>query len=109
MNFVMNNRNWKIIEFSQEEIKQHMIDYKYDGEPADGRYYGQTYIDEQIIYIDKNLNSEQKRQTLLHELMHCYIGCYLFQNSKDYSEEDLCNISACSHDIISKIVNDYFK
>ena len=25
------------------------------------------------------------------------------------SEEELCDISACSHDIIHKIVEDYFK
>ena len=28
--------------------------------------------------------------------------------SEDYNEEDLCNISANSHDIINKIVEDYF-
>lgn len=108
MKFVMNNRTWEIIELPQEEIRQHMIDYKYDGDPQQGRYYGQTYYDEQKIYIDKDLHPEQKRQTLLHELMHCYIGCFLFINSKDYTEEDLCNISASSHDLIHEIVKEYF-
>lgn len=106
----MNNRKWEIIELSQEEMKQHVKDYKWDGEPVEfGKYYGQTYLDEQKIYIDKDLHVEQKRQTLQHELMHCYIGCYLFNSSREYSEEDLCNISANSHDIIHKIVEKYFK
>lgn len=109
MKFVINNRTWEIIELSQEEMRQHIIDYKYDGDPQQGRYYGQTYYDEQKIYIDKDLHLEQKRQTLLHELMHCYIGCFLFINSKDYTEEDLCNVSACSHDLIHEIVEEYFK
>lgn len=109
MNFKMNNRNWTIIELSQDEIKEHMNNYKYDGPAQLGRYFGQTYYDEQIIYLDKNLHIEQKKQTLMHELMHCYIGCFLFENSKDYSEEDLCNISANSHDIIHEIVSSYFK
>ena len=63
MKFVINNRTWEIIELSQEEMRQHIIDYKYDGEPQQGRYYGQTYYDEQKIYIDKDLHPEQKRQT----------------------------------------------
>lgn len=108
MNFKINNRDWKIKELSQDEIKQHIKDYKYDGEPQDGRYYGQTYSDEQIIYLDKDLHPQQKRQTLMHELMHCYIGCYLFNNGRNYTEEDLCNISANSHDIIHDIVKEYF-
>ena len=80
MKFKINNREWKIIELSQEEIKQHMVDYKHDGEPENGRYYGQTYFSEQKIYIDQDLHIEQKKQTLLHELIHFYIGCFLFQN-----------------------------
>lgn len=108
MKFEINNRTWEIKELSQEEIRKHLIDYKYDGKPQAGKYFGQTYYDEQIIYIDKDLHIEQKRQTLLHELMHCYIGCYLF-SFKEFTEEDLCNISANSHDIIHKIIKKYFK
>lgn len=100
---------WKIIEISQKEMRQTIKDYKYDGEPKEGKYFGLTYMDKQVIYIDKDLHIEQKRQTLLHELMHCYIGCYLFENSKDYTEEDLCNISASSHDIIHEIIDNYFR
>jgi Zn-dependent peptidase ImmA (M78 family) len=105
----MNNRDWEIKELSQEEIRQHFIDYKYDGEPVQGKYYGMTYMDEQTIYIDSGLHPEQKKQTLMHELMHCYIGCYITHQEQQYTEEDLCNISANSHDIIHKIVEDYFK
>ena len=108
MKFKINDRTWEIKEMSQEYIRQHMIDYKYDGTVGEGKYYGQTYYDEQIIYIDKDLHPEQKRQTLIHELTHCYIGCYFF-NIHDCTEEDICNISACSHDMVHKIVEDYFK
>lgn len=109
MNFKINNRDWKIVELSQDEMRNVIKNYKYDGEPKEGKYFGLTYIDSQIIYIDEDLCKQQKRQTLLHELMHCYIGSYLFSNSRDYTEEDLCNISSCSHDIINKIINDYFE
>lgn len=109
MEFEMNNRNWKIIELSQEDIREKFKKYKYDGEPQEGRYFGLTYTDSQVIYIDKDLHIQQKRQTLLHELMHCYIDCYLFNSRKGYDEEDVCNISSNSHQIIHKIVEKYFK
>lgn len=110
MKFKMNNREWEIIELSQEEIRKHIEEYKYDGNPEEkGKYFGQTYYDEQKIYLDKDLHKEQKRQTLMHELMHCYIGSYLATNNNGYTEEYLCDISANSHDIIHKIVEDYFK
>ena len=50
-----------------------------------------------------------KRKKLMHELMHCYIEEYVSLELEDYKEETLCNISANSHDIIHKIVEDYFK
>ena len=109
MKFKMNNREWEIIELSQEEMRNKFKEYKYDGEPQSGKYFGLTYMDVQKIYIDKDLHIEQKKQTLLHELMHCYIGCYLFYGSNGYNEEDLCNISANSHDIIHEIIKQYFK
>lgn len=109
MKFKMNNRLFEIIELSQEEMKQHVKDYKWDGEPVEfGKYYGQTYLDEQKIYIDKDLHIEQKRQTLMHELGHCYIGCYITHQDKTYSEEDVVNLISNSHNIIHKIVEDYF-
>ena len=45
----------------------------------------------------------------MHELMHCYIDCYVSFQAVVYNEEILCHISANSHDIIHKIVEDYFK
>ena len=109
MKFKMNNREWEIKELNQEDIRQHIINYKYDGELGQGKYYGLTYMDEQTIYIDCDLHIEQKKQTLMHELMHCYIGCYITHQAQQYTEEDLCNISANSHDIIHKIAEDYFR
>lgn len=109
MTFKMNNRTWEIKEISQEEMRQHFIDYKYDGEPKEGKYFGLTYIDIGKIYIDKDLCLDQKKQTLKHELMHCYLACYLSVASREYTEEDLCDISANSHDIIHKIIENYFR
>lgn len=45
----------------------------------------------------------------MHELMRCYIEEYVSLELEDYKEETMRNISANSHDIIHKIVEDYFK
>ena len=37
MKFEMNNRTWEIKELSQEEIRKHIVDYKYDGQPQDAK------------------------------------------------------------------------
>ena len=107
MKFKINNREWEIIELSQEKIKEKIKEY--DGEVEEkGIYFGSTQTSNQKIYLDKDLCIDQKRQTLMHELMHCYIVCFLF-STKNYDEEDLCNISANSHDLIHEIVEQYFK
>ena len=109
MEFKINNRTWKIVEMTQEEIKAEMKKH-YDKPDEDGRYFGITYADMQTIYIDKDLCIEQKRNTLLHELMHCYLETYVTHiNETTYSTEDLCDIAAYSHDIVEEISNKYFK
>lgn len=109
MKFKMNDRDWEIIELSQEKIREKFREYKYDGEPKEGKYFGLTYIDTQKIYIDKDLHVQQKVQTLLHELMHCYIGSYLSCSQEQmFNEELLCDISANSHIMISNIICKYF-
>ena len=99
MKFKMNNRSWEIVELSQEEIcERNNKEFK----PEDGRYFGICSYVEQVIYLDKELCTEQKRQTLFHELMHCYIACYCsFEDMQPYHEDVLCNI----HDI----VKEYFR
>lgn len=113
MQFEMNGCVWKILEVSQEEIKQEMeLRYKrnIEGEPSkDGRYFGTTYHDTQVIYLDKELPRDRKRKTLLHELTHCYIGDYITHMDKNYCEEDICDIVSNSHDIIHNIVEKYFE
>lgn len=108
MKFKMNNRDWEIIELSQDKMRETFA--KYDEPSKNGRYFGLTYVDNDKIYLDKDLCLDQKKQTLKHELMHCYIACYLFNSGeKQFDEEDLCNISSNSHEIIHDIYSRYFK
>ena len=103
MEFEMNNSYYAIKEVSQEELKKEIADEN------DGYYYGQTRFLKQIILIDKDLSVERKRKTLIHELTHVYIREYLTTRDINPDEEVLCDIHANCHDIIHKIVENYFK
>ena len=108
MEFKINNRTWKIVEMSQDDIKAEMKKH-YDKPDELGKYFGMTYSDIQTIFLDKDLCQEQKRTTLLHELAHCYIESYITHLNKNYTDEDVCDIISYSHDIIREIVDKYFK
>lgn len=102
MKFEINGKQFIIKEVEQNKL----MEYKHETE---GYFYGQTHFQTQEIWIDEELTKEQKRRTLYHELMHCYIVSYITTQDLTYEEELLCDISANSHDIIHKIVEDYFK
>ena len=104
MKFKMNDREWIIKEVEQNELCSAHNDFS-----GDGCYYGTTFPDIQEIWLYKDIKKETKEKTLYHELMHCYIEEYVSLELEDYKEETMCNISANSHDIIHKIVEDYFK
>lgn len=100
--FEMNSSCYTINEVSQDELQKEIAS------DEDGYYYGQTRFRKQLILIDKDLPYERKKKTLYHELMHVYIREYISTRDIDLTEELLCDISANAHDIIHKIVKDYF-
>lgn len=105
MKFKMNNIKYEI----KEVDSKLMYDEVHQENPKDGSdYLGMHIPMKQIIMLNKNLKQDQKKRTLYHELMHCYIWNYSL-NLTNMCEEDICNISANSHDIIHKIVEDYFR
>lgn len=106
MEFKINNHEWEIIEIAREEIKEI---YEKETKEETLMVYGLTSYYNHKIYINKELCFDMKRKTIMHELMHCYIEEYVSLELENYEEETLCNISANSHDIIHKIVEDYFK
>lgn len=111
MKFKINNREWKIIEASQQAIKNKQNIRRANEEEnlksIDTRYYGITYCDEQKIYIDEDLPKDRKKATLIHELTHCYIDNYITHCEKQYTEEDVADIVSNSYDIIHEIVEQY--
>lgn len=113
MNFKINGMKWTIKELSQEKIKDIQNKRKNKEEEdiknTETRYLGITYHDDLKIYLDQDLPVDRKKKTLMHELTHCYIGCYITHQEKQYDEEMVADIVSNSHDIIHEIVTKYFK
>ena len=106
MKFKMKDEEWTIQESSQENLyKEFGEEFKNDGSYLNGI----TCPIKKTILLYKDLDNIQKKKTLYHELMHCYMFTYISFNNIEFSIDDFCDISANSHDIIHKIVEDYFK
>lgn len=104
MNFVINNDEWEIKEISNADMN--IL------ENSDGRNFfvhGTTRYNCNTIFI--NEDAPNKRKTLIHELTHCLMYEYAHNQFEDksFTHEDICEISASFHDIISEIVEEYFK
>lgn len=102
MKFKMNDLEWTIKNASADEVKA-----VFNDKNEDSYYYGSTTLSKQEILINNEVSKEKQIETLYHELMHCYIFCYLCDGLQ-FDEEGICNISAKSHNIIHEIVERYF-
>ncbi len=101
MVFIMNNDEWIIKEISNSEMN--MI---CSSDLKETFVHGITQYNESTIYI--NEDSPNKERTLYHELMHCYMYEYgINQWDKNFSNEDICELSASSYKIIFQIIKKY--
>lgn len=113
MKFKMNDIEFEIIELPQIVYKE----FRKKEDEANGceisntlvgEYLGSTHHKTCKIYLDESMSKDRKRRTLLHELAHCYIYEYITHEETQFSEENVADICANSHDIIHKIAEDYF-
>lgn len=91
MTFYINNIKWKIKE-KAFKVKD------------DDFIYGYCDYTKNTIYINKGLCEARKRQTLIHELMHCWTNENGWGFDGDVDRETLCNIVAASHDFVSEVL-----
>ena len=113
MKIMINNIEYQIKEMSQKDYKEFRKKEDEDAgseitDTTKGIWYGASHHYQNIIFLDASLNKDRKRKVLIHELTHCYISEYITHQEQQYTEEDVADISANSHDIIHKIVEDYF-
>ena len=99
----MNNSEWEIKYVPNAEINVIVPSNK-----IDSFVHGITKYDDQTIYI--NEEGKGLKKTLYHELCHCFMYEYGHnQSNKQFDCEDVCEILSSSYDIITKIVEDYYK
>ena len=99
----MNELEWEIKEASADEVKSNFPEAK-----PESIYFGCTQLSTQTILLNNEVSKEKQRQTLYHELMHCYIYCYIC-DGLNFDEEGICELSAKSHRMIHEITERYFK
>lgn len=99
----MNNLVWTIKYATANDVKR-----VFNDKNEESYYYGCTTMSSQEILINKEVSLEKQRETLYHELMHCYIYSFLCDGLQ-FDEEGLCNISAKSHNMIHTICEDFFE
>lgn len=106
MKFEINGDAWEI----EEVEKEYLID-RYNREHEQKAYYcfGLTDYGNHIVFINESMCREQKRRTLMHELMHVYLWEVGVCDNFEFNEEDICNFSASSHEIIEKVLAKYDK
>lgn len=103
MKFEINNNKWEIKEISNAEMNT-MV----SSDNIKTFTHGLTNYRELTIYINKE--TKDKKKTLYHELTHCLMYEYGHnQSEKEFNCEDVCEISACTHDIIHDIAKKYLK
>ena len=109
--FKMNDRVWHIVEVDQESFWKDSGEENKIGTPeyCNTYHFGRCIFKEQEIWLWKDVSQEQKRKTLIHELLHCYRGCYVTFNDINCDEDFWCDMCANSHDIIHDIVERYFE
>ena len=113
MDFCINGTHWAIKEITQKQLKEFVNlrcgnEEKEDVESLRDRYYGITYSDLNLIYLDEDLPIDRKRKVLMHELAHCYITSYITHQDVTYNEEFVADIVANSFDFINDIIKKYF-
>lgn len=114
MKFTMNGVEYTIKEVSQEEYKKYRIEedkknqIEITNDINTGVFFGASHQYVNVIFLDKALPFDRKRRVLTHELTHCYIAEYITHEDKTFSEEDVAEIAANSHDVVHQIVEDYF-
>lgn len=80
----------------------------FEDAPAKTIAFGHTDFIKQTIRLNKHLKSEQKRQTLMHELTHAFMWCYGYgQIEEQMPVEVMCDFVGCFAEDIIRITDKY--
>lgn len=98
MRFKANKLNWTI-EYADEDH----ISMNDEG----GIYFGRAVYLEQKIFIRTGMSTELTRETVIHELVHCFLFSYGIKGTEKYSEEQMCVFIGAHADSIIEITDKF--
>lgn len=85
------------------EVEAHVIEQK-----ADKTFVSGCFEPRQAeIYVDKSLEINVYKRTLLHELTHAVLEANGFSPGRRFNEEELCDFVAAHSEQIVNIANKY--
>lgn len=64
---------------------------------------GITMKMQQLIVLDVTVSKDMLRRTIIHELVHAFIWTYGLENSKPFTEEQMCNFFETYYQDIIKL------
>ena len=99
MKFTVNGLKW-----CMEYVSADNISMNNDG----GKFLGLTEYDKQYISIRTELSQHLTRQTVIHELSHCFLFSYGI-SCDWYDEEQVCNFIGSYADQIIRITDKFMK
>lgn len=100
MRFKANNLTWNI-DFVNEDKSLMNSD--------NGMYFGLTEYQSQQISIRTGLSKEMTRETVIHELVHCFLFSFGVCGFGSLNEEQVCNFVGSHLDKIHDITEKFMK
>ena len=99
MKFTVNKLDWNIEYIDADNVQVNN---------EDGCFLGLTDYLEQKIIIRTGLTEQMTRQTVVHELVHCFLMSHAVHTSC-YDEEQICNFLGAYIDDIMELTNKFMK
>jgi len=84
MRFVINKRNWNV-KLVAEDSKYLCVE---EGEEV----CGITSFAKATIYLNKEIDKDVMKDTIVHELTHAYLFTYGFNQFENFNEENVCDV-----------------
>lgn len=108
MQFKINNKTWEIKELDNKAFIELIEKLKEEQSlQYEGLVLGFCDYASHSIYLNNYQCEEEKKATLTHELIHCWLWSH-GASYMSYSEDAVCDTVSASYDFIHKIINDYF-
>ena len=99
MKFIVNKLEWSIKHVNEDKV---LLNHE------DETFLGLTDYIKQTISIRKGMSEQLTRQTVIHELCHCFLFSFGI-STESYDEEQVCNFFGSHADTILDLTDKFMK